>query len=238
MTLLEALERLLAEGGDANRVSVRAGDGWFAFSGPRGAETITVQAAGGRHLRLPGEKAQVLHDRGFRQGRASEPFSRTAPADPAALAAQVEGLATEVYGAAPGAVHVRLGDRIVLDDGPVVEAMRRLSKERSHQARSGVYLALVRARLLVAHGPEGPSAVGQMGEMPVGAVFTDWDTLEAYDPRGLPFEAMAGTDAFPLLLASGMASVQVNPHGRVGGELFRNELMTICEGIQRLVGSH
>ncbi len=253
--LTRRVEDLVRGGGNANRLVVETDAGFVVLRGARGADAVQVEAQGGRHLpadrRLSAEQVRVLTDAGLRQASAAQCFRGSlplaAPGDAERVASLALHLLSTVYRSLPDEplrlVH-EAGERPALDDSRLVAAMTHLSRARDAAARNKVYLALCRAHLVLplAEGAADddpiPREIDRLADLPVAAVFTDWDTLDAFAPRGLPTVVLQGFDIFPLLDAHRVASVQINPRGRVGGELYRNEIQTITDGIKRIRGVH
>ena len=80
--------------------------------------------------------------------------------------------------------------------------------------------------------------VGQIGDFPSFALFTDYAALDNYNPVGLRAQVVTGMDIFPRILSNRVGSVLINPHGQPRGELYSNEVGMIVDGIKRLRGVH
>ena len=65
------------------------------------------------------------------------------------------------------------------------------------------------------------------------AVFTSDKSLRTYDPRGLPFRIITGRLLFPLLQKRKAGSLLINPNGDFGGELYKHEIDSICDAMNR-----
>lgn len=206
--LAAAIRRLLVEGGDANRLVVEAGGTWVVVDAARGDDGVRLRSSE-RHRSL------------------------VAAADIDTLAARV----LEIVRDGEPRVREHLGDRPALENVELVDAMRRLSRTRDTPTRQGVYMALIRADLALLGSPDRPHALEQSGDAPVFAVFTDWDALDAFDPRIQPHTVLPGRRLFPHIAARGAGALMINPGGRVGGELYSHEVATICEGIRRMGGA-
>jgi hypothetical protein len=253
--LTRRVENLVRGGGNANRLVVETDAGFLVLRGARGADAVQMEAQGGRHLpadrRLDAEQVRLLTDAGLRQASAAQCFRGSFPLSDAEAPERVARVALHLLSAVyrslpdePLRLEHEAADRPTLDDAHLVEAMTHLSRARDARARNKVYLALCRAHLVLpladgaADDDPIPREIERLVDQPVAAVFTDWDTLDAFAPRGLPTVVLQGFDIFPLLDAHRVASVQINPRGRVGGELYRNEIQTITDGIKRIRGVH
>lgn len=255
--LTRRLLSLVREGGDANRLVVEGGPGFVALRGARGRAVVEVEAAGGRHLpagfALELEHVGRLDEMGLRQRTAASTFAGAWPiADEASARAAAERLmfvmgAIYRHGGQPALRH-RLEDREPLSNPGLVETMARLSKERTMRARLTLYNRLLGARLAVLldtrlGDPRRQTearlrVIEQLAGTDVVAAFTDDEAHRLYDPRERPFVVWTGRELFPLLAARGVGSLLLNPGSPVRGELYRNEIMTISEGIQRESGLH
>jgi len=63
------------------------------------------------------------------------------------------------------------------------------------------------------------------------AAFTDIDALRSWRPEGNPYIALGGPDLFGIAASQGIAAVLVNPAGPVGGEITRQEIKMLAEGV-------
>lgn len=218
--------------------------------------------------RLQPEQVGRLTELGLRQRNAASTFAGTWPlaseADARTAAAKVEALLRHVYrpdeSQGDGPVSERdairadltLGDRPSVANTRLLEAMLRLSKQRDMPSRLTVYNQLVASHLIVALAEALPADLPrerhttharlhvfeQLGGLDVHGVFTDHDHLRAFAPRELPTVVWTGRELFPLLAARGTGSLLINPRGDTRGELYRNEIQAISEGIARLSGVH
>lgn len=264
--LVDAIYDLVRRGGAHNRLVVERGPFFVVLRAARGGRTVDVEAAGGRHLeaRLQPEQVGRLTELGLRQRNAAATFAGIWPlasqADARTAADKVDALLRHVYGQAEGQeshsdamrVDLSLGDRPPVTNTRLLEAMLRLSKQRDMPSRLAVYNQLVAAQLIVALAEALPADLSrehhttharlhvfeQLGGLDVHGVFTDHDHLRNFAPRELPVVVWTGRELFPLLAARGTGSLLINPRGDTRGELYRNEIQAISEGIARLSGVH
>ena len=160
-------------------------------------------------------------------------------------------------------IEERFGNKIELNNQHLISAMKRLSKERSMSARQKAYWAIIRADVLLALKSDMPASLKtasghqqwvQSGlekishisssvtpkdfkyitNYPSAAIFTDHDALGLIDPRGAYAVKLPGRLAILLALEQGWSSLLINPRSDVGGELYRNELQSIQEGLKQL----
>lgn len=240
------LDRLQAEGGDANRLVIDGEAGWIAIWSARGSGTWTVTVSAGRQMpegvKLPAERAQLLYDQGYRQVTAASAYRRETPIKP--LMPTVLSIFDEVLQTPALTSDLRLGDAPMITNHKAVDRMRAASRDRSIPARNRLYHGLISAQLLVATdgAPAGVEsalrAFGSLGGLPTVAAYTDWAAALKHDARGPHLQVMRGMDLFPLLVARKTGSLRINPAGPVGGELYGHELWTVAEGCKRLSGVH
>ena len=162
-----------------------------------------------------------------------------------------------------GSLRERFGDRIELSNHRLTESMKRLSTRRDMSSRQKVYWGVVRSDVLLALSEPPPKSLThergrnqwvEAGSEKITAIsdsitlqsfkevtgyrsasiFSDLAALEAADPRGINWVRLPGRLAISLVLAQGWDSLIINPHNSVGGELYRNELTSIMEGLERL----
>lgn len=161
------------------------------------------------------------------------------------------------------ALEERFADRDDFSNPKLIDAMRRLSAARDMSSRQKLYWALVRADLVLAlHSPPPSSLRSEIGRAQwieaglrspadisgsvnlrtfqqitgyrsVG-VFSSSDYFDQIDPRGTLGIRLPGRLAILLALDQGWDSLLINPWGAVGGELYRNELEAIRDGLARM----
>ena len=241
-SLIEALEALRNEGGSGNRLVVSMGPAWFVLMGARSEPALRCEAVARAWLpdRVPLGPEQVnrLRQSGFALEGQPRLLSKTYAECAAEIAEELVALFASVYGqTGVPELALFLGDLESVDNPQLMEAMRRASKERSMEARQGVYRALIRAQLLVPVDAQGEMIqMGTLGDRPVFAVFSDWVSLRHWDPRGHLFRKAPGATFFQGLAQTDAGSVLINPQGQIGGELYRNEILAIAGAIHGLRG--
>lgn len=158
------------------------------------------------------------------------------------LVTQCEEILRDIY-AAEGEISVTQRD--LQDDHPdnedLVESMRAVAQTRSAEARHRMYTALVNATLLVPIDPDAEDDASDGEEFyvidildghPVFLAFSDWPSLRRWSPRGFSYMPMHGSEFFELAIERDLGSVQINPRGEVGGELYRHEIEMLVEGVR------
>lgn len=156
--------------------------------------------------------------------------------------------ALDLLGAAPGetAVDITVEAQTPPHNPKLIEAMRAVARSAEVPARQALYAALANAELVVPIDPEtldgppdqhAPLVLEDFEGGPVFAVFSDVDALRGWRHEGHPWAGVHGVDFFAHAQRAGVTSVRVNPDGEIGGELYRNEVAAIVEGIRKFHGS-
>ncbi len=65
------------------------------------------------------------------------------------------------------------------------------------------------------------------------AIFSDYQQLKQFEPRGLPYLKVTGSLLIYYFLKKKYASLLINPRGDVGGELYANEIQAIYDIISK-----
>lgn len=160
-------------------------------------------------------------------------------------------------------IREHFSDRIITDNNRLIEAMKTLSKKRDMSSRQKVYWAVVRSQVLLALDKSAPKSLktdrGLQQWIESGlddiqhissslslksfkditgyrsmAIFTDSNALDLVDPRGVETVVLPGRLAIMLALAQSWDSLLINPRSDVGGELYKNELQSIVEGLEKM----
>lgn len=143
------------------------------------------------------------------------------------------------------------------DDAPeraLQDAMQRASRDRSMTARHALYHRLLAARFEVplrddddddvpvaddgdiVLDPRRFAVVEDLHGDAVVAAFTEPATLASRHPGGARCARVVGWRLFPLLHQLRLGSLRINPGGRFGGELYRHEIETLADAVQRTRG--
>lgn len=233
--LSAALLRLTEEGGTGNRLVVRGGRAWFVFHAAKGGAQIRSEAAAkhylGKDFPLSLEDVGRIRRAGFGQVPKFKTLQRVDAADQVVdIAARTLGLMESAYGhTGPLELEISLGDLESTENTPLLDAMRAAAGKRTPEARNALYRAMLRSTLLLRVDGEGrPLAVGKIQSWDVFAAFTSLTALRLYAPTVDAYRVMPGRQLFPALLDLKVGSLLVDPGGRLGGELYRNELETLA----------
>lgn len=233
--LQSALERLTQEGGSGNRLVVRGGRAWFVFHGSKGGSEIRSEAAAkhylGKDFPLTLNDVALIRRAGFAQ---VPPFKTLQRVDAADQCATIALRTHELMGAAfkhEGALQleITLGERDDTENAMLLDAIRDAAGKRSPEARNSLYRALLRSTFLLrVDAQDQPLSVGKLQSWEVFAAFSSLDALRVYAPTVDGFKTMPGRTLFPALLDFKVGSLLIDPGGRLGGELYRNELETLA----------
>ena len=124
---------------------------------------------------------------------------------------------------------------------PLVDAMRLLAKERDDWHRKQVYQEILRAQFVVALSR--PFAAGQqlqiedlkvvdkLGSRPSFAVFTEEALARRWRPDHEHFGVVGGVPLILMLSAAKAGSLLINRGGKVGGEVYGNEIDTMAQAV-------
>lgn len=158
------------------------------------------------------------------------------------LVAECDEILTQVY-ASEGELNVQINH--IEDEHPdnddLVDAMRGVATNRSGEARHRMYNELVNSTLLIPVNPDAKEhddtgddflVVDTLDGHPVFLAFSDWESLRRWNPRGWSYLPLHGSEFFELCLERDLGSVQINPRGEVGGELYRHEVEMLVEGVR------
>jgi hypothetical protein len=273
--LLEAivggLERVTRLGGACNRLIIQGDQGFVVVRGVCDDEEVEVIAAAGRQLerKLSEAEAQQLYEVGFRRKTAALCWTKStyleSSADREKIGEEILETTLSIYASKADvvSVHERFGDAYQNANPRVINAMRRLSKDRDMPSRQKVYWAIVRADVLLALDKAPPPSLNKESDRTrwvsagladisqvsssvslksfksitgyrSASIFTDPEALELIDPRGVNAILVPGRLALMLALEQGWDSLLINPRSEVGGELYRNELQSIHDGLKQL----
>lgn len=130
------------------------------------------------------------------------------------------------------------------DNARLIRAMKMAARVRNDANRKKLYHAIVASRLWLAvrtpwntKTPLATEVIESAGDLqgrPCAAVFTCKEYAAKWRADHENFVLLNGTDLFGALIQTKIGSVQINPAGPVGGELYRHEVETIAEGARIL----
>lgn len=248
----EALGELFLGAERERRLIVRAGPHWQVLSVADGRRSLLHRSAKSGRMpaehKLGGDQANQLRALGFAKppgvGDWERRLDRPSADAVQSLAEEVVYIARRLYQAdAQMELDLEIDDRTHPENPDLIAAMRKVATPQRQEAdRHAMYNAMVNATFLVlldagvdaATDPEDAlRAIGQLSGRPVFAVFTDFASLRLFDPLEREYLPLHGSELFELLMEIKAASVQVNPQGNVGGELYAHEIEALAEGVRR-----
>lgn len=241
---------LLEEGGDHNRLLIECGDAYLLFMGGRGEATLECEAVSNERLpaaaKLTPERLAILEAAGFVPQRGRRNLTRrwevAGEGSLAAIAEVALDVLARAYGVAAGeprSLKLHLGDREPTRNVELIRSMKKLARLRDHGSRQAVYRGILASDLLLVLDPESdpgdhePHVVERLQGYPCFGVFTDWDALRLWEPRGWPYVVLPGHQIVRLVEAAKAGSLLINPRGDVGGELLMNEIAALADAARR-----
>lgn len=266
-----ALKQIITSGGSDNRLTLQGDRGFIVIKGARDEEDVEVLTASGRSLKkqLDEQQAQSLYELGFRRKTAALPFKKAFCIDESEEREKLTNLLIDlmctIYASSASQISLqeRFADHVPVENQRLIEAMKRLSKDRDMSSRQKLYWAVVRSQVLLALDCSAPKSLknerGLQQWIETGlkdvnhvssslslksfkdmtgyqsmSIFTDQDALDLVDPRGIDAIVLPGRLAIMLALAQSWDSLLINPRSQVGGELYKNELQSIIEGLKNM----
>ena len=165
--VLGGLERITQIGGSDNRLVLQGDRGFIMVRGEQGEDDVKVLAAAGRVLdrTLEESEAQRLYEAGFRRKTAALCFKKEiyleGQAERQTLSEELIDLCLSTYasGVDKLSVRERFGEAHSNANPRVIEAMKRLSKQRDMPSRQKVYWAIIRADVLLALSSPPPASL-------------------------------------------------------------------------------
>ncbi len=248
--LVDQLRALLDEGGNYNRLLVSRGDIYLHFIGGRGEADLICEAVSNRYLptaaKMTPERERLLEQRGFSsQRKRRNPVRRIAIGGDVSLESIADDsfdLLAQAYGVGrdePLTMELHLGDADTTSNVELLRSMKKLARLRDMPSRQSVYSGLLESELLLLLDPAAdpddrePHIVERLQGYPVYAVFSDWNALRLWDPRGWPYTLISGAQLFPMAAERKIGSLMINPKGDIGGELLMNEIAALAAAVRR-----
>ena len=251
--LRQALSALMEGKERARRLIIRAGDHWQVIHNQRSGQLEHVSPRSSRlpaSIKLDPAAAQKMRGLDFEKPAAGD-WTRRVRADQLdELAVQIVSVLRELHRVdGPMQLDLEIDDREHPVNDKLVEAMRALADKhaRTDATRQRMYNAMVNSRFLMPFSPEAePEAdpedaierVESRNGRPVFAAFTDFSSMRLWRPLQTEYMPTHGSVLFEWLCEQEAAALLLNPDGRVGGELFANELHMLAEGVRRFVRKH
>jgi hypothetical protein len=138
--LIQALTAIRTEGGSCNRLIVSMGEAWFVFWCQKGRERIRCEAAAKAwlpdHIAMGLDQVHRLRGAGFLRDGLPKLLAKNFDQEPAGIVSEILPLFETVYDRSGElTIELHLGEAETLENPRLIEAMRRVSKERSQEAR-------------------------------------------------------------------------------------------------------
>ncbi len=247
--LLAHVETLTSAGGDYNRLTMAAGEYHVIITSARDRDTVTVEVIGNRDLSRPAKltegRAAVVEEHGYRKSSRRPGPSKTvkigSDSERQQLAREISDIFSRAFGVSAEETiefAVALGDAEPTRNVELVRAMRRLAQRRDSESRVQLYQALARATYLLPLASsleeDDPHVFETMRGRPVLGVFTDWNALRMWKPRGWPYVLRTAEEVFGAAVEHRVGALMINPRGNVGGELYLHEVEMIDRAIAKL----
>ena len=126
--------------------------------------------------------------------------------------------------------------RHALKNKELLQSMKKMSQSKQHSLRIALYKTLLNSSLLLLSTkakPEHPLQTGQIMQYPVFTCFTDYEAARCFDPRVGHLKEMYAYQIFKSVWDLNVGSLQINPKGDIGGELYRNEVETLIQAVNK-----
>ena len=253
--LLDGLSRLAQSTASEVRLVFEAGPVYMVWIARRGQGQIEHEAVASSALpaqfKLSSERGKLMRELGFGKRSGRRNWRRECPRtelDLERMCDEALDIFTQIYAVAeaeqPYRVALHEDQRAHPHNPELLEAMRRVSKGWDEEIRRAMYTQMLNSTFLVPIDlSEDPDAEGSDAFMnfdthpsgrPTLGVFTDWETLRLWAPRGHEYWPLHGSELFEMAHERRPVSLRINPDGDVGGELYGHEV----EMLVRAVHSH
>jgi hypothetical protein len=200
-----------------------------------------------RERKLDSDGGSRLRALGYAKGKGQRNWTKrigTSASELERFAEEVMDVFTNVYACPPADLRTRLvhDDTEHPENPELLEAMTALAADNgSERARHRMYNAMLNATFLVPLSPEADASADageeflvfeQLDGRPVYGVFTDWTSLQLWEPRTWPYVPIHGSDLFQIAHELPLAMLQINPRGYTGGQLYAHEVETLARAVQ------
>ena len=185
---------------------------------------------------------QKLTELSFTQRRRKRSLGKLVPISSEshhdALITELAYVFDDVFGVDSNALQISFTPNVrqKLSNKPLLECMKKMSKSKQHHLRIELYKALLNSSLLLLTAestPDQPLQTGTLMNYPIYTCFTDYESARCYDPRVGQLTEMYAYQIFNLVWSLNVGSLQINPKGDIGGELYRNEIETLIQAVQK-----
>lgn len=255
--ILAQLQALTRSRARESRLEISADPIYVMVIGQEARREVRLEAVSSIYLpkaqKLTSERAMLLRRAGYQKGGASRNWARVAGTSDDELeriADELLELLTTAYAVDGEALQTRLthDDTEHPQNAELVAAMTEIAGDSSNESkRVALYNAMLNATFLVPLDPDADDAADggeefhvleRIQNRPVFGVFTDWDALRLWKPRAWPYIPVHGSDLFQMLLEQSLASLDINPQGRTGGQLYAHEVETLARAVKHWKRKH
>ena len=249
--LLAALSRLADSRAPEARLVLQSGPVYLVWIARRGAADLDQEGVPSAALpaihKLSSERAKILRELGFHKRGGRRAWKRgVGGRDRDSLARNVDetlDVLARVYATGLPFELELVEDAAEHPENPeLVAAMREVSKGFDEVKRRAMYTAMLNATYLVPlaveldDDAEGSEAFHDFethsSGRPTLGVFTDWDSLRMWEPRGRDYWPIHGSELFEMAHERRPISMRINPNGDVGGELYGHEVEMLVRAVE------
>lgn len=249
--LLEGLARLSQGTALERRLLLEAGPVYMLWIARRGDETVVHECVSSNALparfKLSSERGKLMRELGFakRSGRRNwRRELRRDQLDFEQLTDEALDILARIYAVddehAPS-VALHQDQREHPQNPELIAAIRVVTKGFDEDTRRAMYTAMLNATFLVPIDEDDEDAEGSEAFMsfddthpsgrPTLGLFTDWEALRLWAPRGHSYWPIHGSDVFEMALEREPVSVRINPDGDIGGELYAHEVEMLVRAV-------
>ena len=248
--ILAALRQLTGSRAREARLVLEAGPVYLLSIAREGRGPIEQEAVASAALpvehKLSSERGQLLRQLGFGKRGGRRNWKRRHGRDSGSLeriARETADILTRVYAVdAPRRIELTEDESQHPENPALMAAMREVAKGFDTGTRRAMYSELLNATFLVPLDPElddgGDDGTGffvfeesRNGRPALGA-FTDWSALRLWRPRGWQYLPMHGSELFEIAQERNAWTMQINPDGDVGGELYAHEVEMLVNAVR------
>ena len=246
--LLEGLARLAQGSASETRLLLESGPVYMLWIARKGQNEIIHECVGSSALpaefKLSSERGKLMRELGFAKRSGRRNWRRTmvrGSLDFEHATDETLDIFTRIY-AVDGEPKLSLvqDQREHPLNPELIAAIRVVSKGFDEETRRAMYTAMLNSTFLVPIGEdedaEGSEAFVNVDDThpsgrPTLGVFTDWDALRLWEPRGHDYWPIHGSELFEMALERSPVSVRINPNGDIGGELYAHEVEMLVRAV-------
>ncbi|PRP96176.1 SseB family protein [Enhygromyxa salina] len=248
--LLDALEQLAASRAREARLVLQAGPIYLVWIARAGDDQLEQESVSSTVLppayKLTTERGMLLRELGFAKPSGRRNWKRRHPRTRASLEEVVDqtlDILARVYAVdQPILLALHEDPRDHPQNPGLIAAMREVAKGWDEAKRRAMYSNMLNATFLVPINlepdpdAEGSEAFHVFETHPSGrptlGVFTDWASLRLWEPRGHDYWSIHASRLFVMALERHPVTLQINPNGDIGGELYCHEVEMLVRAVK------